>query len=258
MIRKTRGLVIGEQSVKESDRYITILTATEGLVKATAYGARKTSSPIAAQTRLFACADFNLSQSRGYYKVDSADTVETFFELSGSMENVAAASYFCELLSDVALAGIADEETLRLALYALYALAKQNRPHALVKAVFELRLMAISGYEPLLSDCGDCGKPIEGDCFFSQRDGCVVCGSCARKLYGNVKLNPPALAAMRYTVTAPVEKLFRFSLTGDSFPLFAAACEAYALAQMDRSYKALGVYKSIAAFSALVPTDQTT
>ena len=251
MTLKTRGLVIGEQSVKESDRYITILTASDGLVKATAYGARKTSSPIAAQTRLFACADFNLSQSRGYYKVDSADTVETFFELSNSMENVAAASYFCELLSDVALTGVSDVETLRLALYALYALAKQGRHHRLVKAVFELRLMMISGYEPELGQCASCGEALQGNCWFAASDGCVVCSGCSRKLPGYTTLNPSALEAMRYVAVTPVEKLFCFDLVGDSLMMFCEACETYVLTQMDRSYRALGVYKSIAAFSAM-------
>ena len=251
MTRKTRGLVIGEQNVKENDRYITILTASDGLVKATAYGARKTSSPIAAQTRLFACADFNLSQSRGYYKVESADTVETFFELSGSMENVAAASYFCELLADVALAGVADEETLRLALYALYALAKQNRSHRLVKAAFELRLMTISGYEPILSECTSCGEQPQNGCFFSAAEGCITCASCAHTTAGLLPLSVSALEAMRYVVMAPVEKLFGFALRGESVRLFCDACEKYVLTQMDRNYKALGVYRSIAAFSAM-------
>ena len=256
MTLKTRGLVIAEQSVKESDRYITILTSTEGLVKATAYGARKTSSPIAAQTRLFACADFNLSQSRGYYKVDSADTVETFFELSNSVENVAAASYFCELLSDVALTGVADEEILRLALYALYALAKQGRPCALVKAAFELRLMTIAGYEPMVSECADCGSIHADSFFFSPREGYITCARCMRHAAGCVALTPSALDAMRYVITAPVEKLFRFSLVGASMTAFCDACETYVLTQMERSYRALSVYKSIAAFSAATETMQ--
>jgi len=245
---KTRGLVIAEQSVKESDRYITILTASDGLVKATAYGARKTASPIAAQTRLFACADFNLSQSRGFYKVDTADTVETFFELSSSMENVAAASYFCELLSDVALAGVADEETLRLALYALYALAKQGKPHRLVKAVFELRLMAISGYEPDLALCLNCDDPVE-EGYFLPSEGGLICPRCRRQ--DAVWVSRAALEAMHYVLSVPVEKLFRFELLGESALMFYEACEKYVLTQMDRSYKSLDIYQSIAAFSSM-------
>jgi len=250
MTLKTRGLVIGEQNVKENDRYITSLTASDGLVKATAYGARKTSSPIAAQTRLFACADFNLTQSKGYYKVESADTVETFFELSGSMENVAVASYFCELLADVALAGVSDEETLRLALYAFHALAKKNKPHRLVKAIFELRLMVISGYEPELGLCAECGADLDRESVFFPPEGCVLCSQCKTRAPGYVSVSASALEAMRYVLSAPVEKLFRFDLLGASAGMFYEACEKYALTQMERSYKALDIYKSIAAFSS--------
>ncbi len=248
---KTRGLVIGEQIVKESNRYITVLTESEGLIRATAYGAQKTSSPISAQTRLFACADFNFSQRNGYYKVETADTVETFFELSESVENVAVASYFCELLSDVAIAGVADGEILRLALYALYALTKQGCNHSLVKAVFELRLMVLSGYEPEFWYCGECGCPIEGEARFSVTDGVLVCMRCKRKTISECILTPSALEAMRYVLTAPVEKVFRFTLGKESENSMSAASEAYVLKQLDRSYRSLDVYKSVTAFSAV-------
>ncbi len=253
---KTRGLVIGEQTVKESNRYITVLTESEGLIRATAYGAQKTSSPISAQTRLFACADFNFSQRNGYYKVESADTVATFFELSESVENVAVASYFCELLSDVAIQGVADGEILRLALYALYALAKKGASHRLVKAVFELRLMALSGYEPELYYCGECGCEVNGEALFSVTDGVLICMKCPRKNSSECfVLTPSALEAMRYILTAPMEKLFRFTLGKESETALCTACEAYVLKQLDRNYRALDVYKSVAAFSAAAGID---
>ncbi|MFQ9411295.1 MAG: DNA repair protein RecO C-terminal domain-containing protein [Evtepia gabavorous] len=50
-------------------------------------------------------------------------------------------------------------ELLSLLLNCLYALDTLKKPRALVKAVFELRLLCLTGYEPLLDACAVCGAP---------------------------------------------------------------------------------------------------
>jgi len=244
----TTGLVIREEQVKEQNRYITVLTAEDGLVRATAYGACRTGSPFCAATRLFSYARFTLLENRGHYKVDSAVCIEQFFELSQSLPVLSAASYFVELLLDVALAGVADTETLRLGVHALFALAKRGRPHALVKAAFELRLAAISGYEPELDGCAVCGAPLPAEALFVPMDGCFYCPVCGLRVNATVALTPGALEAMRYIISVDFKRLFSFSVGEETLHSLAAACEAYVAAQMDKHYKTLDIYHSLTAF----------
>ncbi len=241
------GLVLREIPVKEKNSLLTILTATDGLVTATAYGARGSGSSLASGTKLFNYSEFTLIESRGRWKVDSVKSLEQFFALSNSVEGLAAASYFIQLLHDVSLAGEPDTAVLRLALNALYALARGKRPHRLVKAAFELRLMALSGFEPELDACAGCGggEPV----FFSVTDAAVYCGNCAlpRKTSGDriYPMYPAALDAMRYILSADMPRLFSFSLGDDAAENLSFLCEVFTREQMGRSYDSLDIYHSL-------------
>ena len=119
---ETPGLGIREKPAKEANSLLTILTATQGVVLATAYGARKPGATLSSGTKLFNYSNFTLLESRGRYKVDSAQPIETFFGLSHSIEALTAASYFAEVLYDVCVTGQSDTQALRLALNSLFGL----------------------------------------------------------------------------------------------------------------------------------------
>ena len=241
---ETPGLVIREKAQKENNSLLTILTATQGVVTATAYGARKTGATLAAGTKLFNYADFSLVSSRGRYKVDAARPIESFFGLSRSMEALTAASYFAEVLYDVCVTGQPDVEVLRLALNCLYLLMKGRTPIALVKAIFELRLLSESGFAPDLEGCADCAE--EAAAYFSASDACLYCASCGEKHAGSLfSVSPGVVQAMRHIVSAPMEKLFSFSLGKASLDALGALCERYLTIQTGRSYDTLNPHHSL-------------
>ncbi len=152
------GLVLREIPVKEHNSLLTILTATDGLVTATAYGARGSGSSLSSGTKLFNYSEFTLLESRGRYKVDSVKSLEQFFALSNSVEGLAAASYFVQLLYDVSLAGRAGYRRTASGAQCALRAGKGETSHGLIKAAFELRLMALSGFEPELDACAGCGS----------------------------------------------------------------------------------------------------
>ncbi len=241
------GLVLRDLPAKDNNSLLTILTATDGLVTATAYGARKTGSSLSTGTRLFNYSEFTLMESRGRWKVDSARSLEQFFALANFPEAYAAASYFAELLRDVSVAGEPDAAVLRLALNALYALARGKRPHRLVKAAFELRLMSLVGFEPELDACVGCGR--EETAWFSMEDAGIYCENCAgpRRAGGErlYPMYPAALDAMRYILSAEMPRLFSFSLGEEAADNLSFLCELYTREQMGRSYDSLDIYHAM-------------
>ena len=242
----TPGLVVRELTSKENDRLITVLTAGHGLVTATAYGARRPGSSTAAGTHLFCYADFAFIKSRGYYKVDSAAAKEHFYGVSKSVEALAAASYFMQLLYDAGLGAEAEPVILRLGLNSLYALERGIRHHAFVKAVFELRLLAESGFEPELGYCARCGS--EDVAFFNAGSAESLCAACAGDggmAEGIFPLTPGTLDAMRYIVGADMQKIFAFKLNPEEEANLQRLCEEFTLAQMGRDYESLTVYKAL-------------
>lgn len=78
MRRTTKGLVIKEQTIGESDRLVTLLTADFGLVKAFVRRAKQLKSRLNSATTLFAYCDFSLYRSKDAFIVDDAVPIEVF------------------------------------------------------------------------------------------------------------------------------------------------------------------------------------
>ena len=152
---ETPGLVIREKPAKEANSLLTILTATQGVVLATAYGARKPGATLSSGTKLFNYSNFTLLESRGRYKVDSAQPIETFFGLSHSIEALTAASYFAEVLYDVCVTGQSDTQALRHIVSApmekLFSFALGDESLSILSALCERYLLTQTGrsYETL-------------------------------------------------------------------------------------------------------------
>lgn len=70
---------------------------------------------------------------------------------------------------------------------------------------FELRWLALAGYEPALSHCGSCGIGLEGDAAFSPAQGGAVCGNCSHGERACTVLSSPARETMRELLARPMD-----------------------------------------------------
>ena len=238
------GLVIREQSIGESDRLITVLTAQYGLVRAFSRGAKKTKSKKLAATALLAYSDFTFVKTRDAYSVEDALVKEVFFELRQDVEKMALAQYFCELANEFCEEDYESEEILRLFLNALWLLKTGKKTPAFVKAVTELRLMTLSGYMPALIGCDRCGKYESQVMYFSPENGKIYCEECL-PTGQKYSVNASVVQAMRYVSLSDFEKIFSFSLTEDAQRSFSELCEGYLLNKTQRKFKTLDFYKTL-------------
>lgn len=244
---KTQGVVLREVNYKESDKILTLLTREGGKRTVKARGCRRKNSPLAASAQLLVYSDLTLFEYRDHALLDEAESLEQFWGVKGDLEKLALGSYFAETMETVAEEGRSDEGLLSLILNSLYALDKMDKPLPLVKGAYELKLMALAGYEPLLDCCAVCAREEpEGPCL-SLRDGVLCCTPCRSGGEEGVwvPLDPAALAAMRHVVYGPPKKLFSFSLGKESMERFGRACEAFLLTQLDRSFRTLDFLKQL-------------
>ena len=242
-----KGLVLRETVTKETDKILTVLTAERGKLPVIARGARRKNSRIAAASELLAFSELVLYERRGWYLLDEASTIELWDRVRRDVTLLSLASYFAEMTEAVSTEELPAPETLSLLLNALYALDTLDKPAALVKAAFELRLLALSGYEPLVSECAVCGKAAPDEPLFDPERGVVLCRNCAgaeaRKL---LALDAGSLAAMRHVLGAEKKRMLSFSLRGETMTRFARACETFSRRQLDRDFRTLDFYKSLA------------
>ena len=238
------GLVIREQTIGESDKLITVLTAQYGLVRAFSRGAKKAKSKKLAATSLLAYSDFTFSKAREAFSVEEALVKEVFFELRNDVEKMALAQYFCELANEFCEEDYESEEILRLFLNALWLLKEGKKNPGFIKAVVEFRLVSLSGYMPALLACDKCGEYESEIMYFLPETGKIYCEECvpAGQRYC---VNAAVVQAMRYVSLSDFEKIFSFTLTDDAMKSFSSVAEGYLLHKTERKFKTLDFYKTI-------------
>ena len=245
MYMKTDGLVLREVDYQEADRILTVLTRDYGKLTLRARGVRKTKGTLKSACQLLTFSEFTISEKRGYCTISEAEPIEMFTALRSDLELLSLGSYFAQVAETVAMEGEPNGELLSLTLNALYALAKLSRPQRLVKAGFELRAACILGYEPDLSGCAGCGEGAPARLLL--REGVLLCEDCAKRETGSIRMPVSAgvLAALRYLVSCPPERLYSFRLPEAELAALSAITESYLLTQLERGFSALDFYKSL-------------
>ncbi|MEM5781196.1 MAG: DNA repair protein RecO [Lawsonibacter sp.] len=243
----TQGLVLREVNYKEADKILTVFTAEGGKRTVNARGCRRKGSRLAAAAQLLVWSDMTLFESRDRFVLNEAESREQFWGVKADVEKLALGSYFAEVTEVVAEEGRGDGALLSLVLNSLYALDKLNKPLALIKAAFELKLMCLTGYEPLLEACAACGAGHPADPRFHLSGGVLHCASCRGEVGDGISmpLTPTALAAMRHIVYGDAKRLFSFPIDAPGLEKLSHLCEAYLLTQLERGFHTLDFYKSL-------------
>ncbi len=245
MHKTTNGLVLRETKYKEADKILTVLSETEGKITVSARGARRKGSRIAAASQLLAFSELTLFNYKGRWSLDEASTIELFSGIRSDLALLSLGSYFAELLEAVTDADMPDPQILSLGLNALYALSETLRPKEIVKAAFEMRLMCLAGFEPVLSACCACGQKECKEPRLDLQGGVIYCESCLSGFEGTVPLCLDSLNALRFITGADAKKLFSFTISGEALKRLSAAAEAYVLTHMERGFGTLNFYKSL-------------
>ena len=227
MYINTTGIVLREVQYKDSSKILTVLTSDEGKLTVSAHGAFRKNSKLAAVTGLLVFSEMTLLKKKDRWTMTEARSVEQFSGLRDGLELLALGAYIAELTEAVADEDSPNQELLPLCLNALYALSEKLKTPEYVKPAFELRLMAISGFEPLLNH-DDAGMADIN----SIEDG-------------NLRLSAGALCAADYILSCDAKKLFSFSLSDEALKELSKTTEKYLLSHLDRPFRTLEYYHKV-------------
>ncbi|MDE6413390.1 MAG: DNA repair protein RecO [Eubacterium sp.] len=243
MQRKTKGLVIKEQTIGESDRLVTLLTADFGLVKAFVRRAKQLKSRLNSATTLFAYCDFSLYKSKDAFVVDDAVPIEVFFNLRQDIDRLTLAQYFAQLAYELSAEEQPQEELLRLILNSLHLLCKGEKSLSQIKAVFEFRALCLGGYMPSVLACDNCGTYETPLMYFDTMEGKIYCENCPKA--GAVPVPKNVITAVRFICLTEPTKIFSFSLSAENIALLESIAEKYTVSRIQRRLSALEFYKGL-------------
>jgi len=176
---RDEAIVLRTQKLGEADRIVTMLTRTQGRVRAVGKGVRRTKSRFGARLEPFSHIDVQCHIGRSLDIVTQVESIDAF----GS----ALANDYARYTSGTAMLEAAERLTPEehepavqqylLLVGGLRALAAGEHEPGLVLDSFLLRSLSIAGWAPSFEVCARCATPGPHR-FFSVSGGGVVCATC--------------------------------------------------------------------------------
>ena len=238
------GMVIATMPIGEYDKRITLLTKERGKITAFARGAKRPNSQLLAATNPFSFGEFELFEGRSTYTLSKATIKNYFRELAFDPETAYYGFYFLEFADYYCQENNDEKEMLKLLYQSLRALDSNKFDNRLVRAIFELKALAVNGEAPNVFGCLSCGKKEELH-YFSVRKGGMLCKECKEKAADAWEMTESTVYTMQYIISTDVAKLFNFAVSDMVLMELKRALKEYMALYVNHSFKALKILEEI-------------
>ena len=196
---KTSGIVLRTIDYLESDRIVVLLTKDMGKMTGIAKGARKSRIRFANTLEPFTHLSLILSQKKGNRMafIEETTTIHHYPGIRANLEKTLTASYFTELIDQF----LWEEKPSSSVFYLLCEYLTLIEENQLVKNLirfFELRILCLIGYEPVLDRCTTCASPLQSFSShgFSPSSGGIQCPRCIAQR-NTTDIIPVSMGAIR-------------------------------------------------------------
>ena len=184
------GMVLSASPVGEYDKRVVILTRELGKITAFARGARRMKSPLMAVSIRSSSASFRSTKAA----TATPSPVRTSRILPRPGADAAwclLSFYFLELAEYFGQEGNDETQMLNLLYVTMNAIRRGKQDLRLIRCIFELRTITISGEAPQMFSCMECGTK-ENLTVFSLRDSAIYCQNSERpsKIHGRCSRAP--------------------------------------------------------------------
>ncbi len=178
---KTPAVVLRCLDYGESDRIVTFYTLEFGKLSGIAKGAKKSQKRFANALEPFSSSHILFSK-RGRDSLaflENCDMINHYGAIREDLEKTLLASYLVDVTEQFTVEGKRQENLFHL-LTDFLALIAEGKPTEGLIRFFEMRLLKLAGYEPVLDRCLACHHPVDnGDSYyFLPKDGGVRCQAC--------------------------------------------------------------------------------
>lgn len=242
------GLILTALPLKEYDRRVELLTKEKGRISAFAQGARKGTSALSACTTPFTFGEYTLYVGRSSYNLRAGVIQKYFGDIAQDYDMTCYASYFAEIAQYLTRENIEAPKELLLLYVTLSAMQKKLLPFQLIRVIFEMRMMSLSGQGLELFQCLHCQSSQANTVYF--RAGGLVCTQCAARekelaaQYPFV-LSPDGLYTLQYIITAPLERLYSFTVSEEVLMELERFMQGYLGRYMPYKFKSLKFLESL-------------
>ncbi len=238
------GMILFAAPNGEFDKRVVILTKERGKITAFARGARRQNSSLLAATNPFAFGTFSVYEGKNAYTLVRAQITNYFRELASSLEAAYYGFYFLELAGYDTQENEDGTQMLKLLYQSLRALLNTRLDNRLVRAVFEMRTLVIQGEYPEMFECVLCNKTEGLKRLVLEKNG-MICEDCCKECIDGIELKNSVLYTFQYVISAPLERLYTFTLTQETLRDFQKIVKKLCRRYQDREFKSLEVLEEM-------------
>lgn len=206
------GVVLSSAPSRDFDKRLSVLTNEQGKITVWAAGAKKPGSRFMAATRSFVFGTFTLTAGKSGYNLRDIKVNNYFEEIATDLVNACYGSYVLEFADYLAQENLEASEMVNLIFLSLKAILNPNLDNELVRRVYELRLLYISGE-------------------YTEEPPFPCSRACA--------------FAWQYVLSTPIMKLYTFTLKQEVFEEFASNVDALLGDVMPHNFRSLEILKTL-------------
>ena len=233
---KVNGIVIAENNMGDFDKMVTLLTPNLGKIGCSAKGARRNKSLLLGSTQFLCFSDFMLFKGSDTYTINSAQTIEMFYNIRTDLEKLSYASYITKIINDVTTGNQNSFNTLKLFLNTLYMISETDKNLDLITAIFKIRMLKILGFTPNSLECTTC-RSKDNLNYFSIKDNGFKCNNCSQNDTGAIKMSEPTKSAIIYILKVDSKKIFSFNLSEKYQKELELIANIYLNEKLEKEYK---------------------
>ncbi len=208
---RVEAVILRHADWGEADRLLTLYSREQGKLRAIAKGVRKIQSRKAGHLEPFTRAAMLLAKGRDLWIVTQAEAIDLYSPIREDLQLLSQAAYLVELLDRFTYEEGQNWQLYKLLVESLERLAKSENAFITLR-YYEMRLLDLLGFRPLLFECASCGEEITArDQFFSADLGGVLCPKCRFKGQTQREVSVEALRFMRHVQRSTFKEALRAS-----------------------------------------------
>lgn len=253
------GIILSAGPIGEYDRRLVLLTKEKGKISAFAKGVRRPTAMLSGCSQPFVFGTFTLYEGKNSYTLQNVEVENYFAGLRDDLELLYYGVYFCEFAEALTREGLPAKEELKVLYRSLGALMKCSIGAKLVKSVFELKMLSVSGISPQVFECVKCRGKEALVRFYPERGGCI-CRSCVEKESQNQfeelgtdglsgegfePISGSTLYTMQFILATPIESLYTFKVSEDVMRELSRIIKRFLAVHTDRKFKSLEMLEEI-------------
>ncbi len=247
-----KGIIVKEVPYGEADKLLSILTREHGMLIVAAKFSRRPKNNMLFSTSALTYGEFEItgSESTRYY-LNSAGIIEPFMKIRNDIVLLTYCAHIFDLVLDAMRDACSADEIFTLVIYALDRLSRPDPDPDLIVHTFELKLLFLLGFTPLLAECSKCRSTCEdigsSDILFSFTECGIVCSSpkCKGKAGNTMMISQATLDCLRYISVSQIEKVFSYRITPESATELYELASKYICERLERCYTKLRMLEQL-------------